>query len=25
VVRLFYEGWYQQSIAGNLMLSRKHV
>jgi transposase InsO family protein len=25
VVRLFYEGWHQQSIAGLLMLSRKHV
>ncbi len=25
VARLFYEGWYQQSMAGDLMLSRKHV
>jgi transposase InsO family protein len=25
VVRLFYEGWHQQSIAGLLHLSRKHV
>jgi transposase-like protein len=25
VVRLFYEGWHQQSIAGYLRLSRKHV
>lgn len=25
VVRLFYEGWHQQSIAGFLSLSRKHV
>jgi transposase InsO family protein len=25
VVRLFYEGWHQQSIAGHLQLSRKHV
>jgi transposase InsO family protein len=25
VVRLFYEGWHQQSIAGLLKLSRKHV
>jgi putative transposase len=25
VVRLFYEGWHQQSIAGYLKLSRQHV
>jgi transposase InsO family protein len=25
VVRLWYEGWHQQSIAGYLQLSRKHV
>jgi transposase InsO family protein len=25
VVRLFYEGWHQQSIAGCLQLSRQHV